>query len=343
LLIEDTVNFERHYHLDRLVNGRARVNVDAAHSWYSIAIEKYRQQCTPQRDVHRFQIDVFVRAVVSTLFSGSPHCDLPETFYLDQDRLRLLKAEVDDLILFDICFEMFGLQLREFGYSGPVPRATKSQLRASLTAIIGEGISQGPQQWMTNSEPLSLELLRQALAVAGLAPSLNLDMLQKANLRLRVMLDRTFSDHAASLESTILPQILALVDRHIQSSPMDLFNNLITLPSPPPPPHAQSHTLSASNHIFNNTLAFQSEQFTDLSNRLTHIILLHWRVWGPIAYVLDDAMPIAPREEGVSIPASSAVPKSPSPVNTEAPALLKTGELPDQGHETQFAHEASWP
>jgi hypothetical protein len=342
LLIEDTINFERRYHLDRLVNGRARVNIDAAHSWYSSALEEYRQECTPQRDVRRLQLDTFVRAVVSTLFSGSSQCNFPETFYLDQDRLRTLKAEVDDMTLFDICFEMFGLLLKNFGYNGPVSQARKHQLHASLLAIIGEGIGQGPQQWMMNSEPISLELVRQSLAMAGLPPNPNLDTLQKANLHLRAMFYTTFSDHAASLEATIVPQILALVDRHVQSSPIDLFNNLVTLPAPPPSLTPSQALLPL---ISNNTLSSHSEQFTDVSSRITHIILLHWRIWGPIAYVQDDENAVTPREESLLTTAPSSVPQahSPSPANAEALVMLKTGEPPESGHEAQFAHEAPLP
>ena len=278
------------------------------------------------------------------LFSGNSQCDFPETFYLDQDRLRLLKAELDDMVLFDICFAMFELLLREFGYSGPVSRARKHQLRASLLAIISEGVCRGPQQWMTNSEPISLELVRQSLAMAGLPPRFNLDMLQKANLHLRRMLNTTFSDHAANLKATILPQILALVNRHVQSSPMDLFNNLTTLPAPPLP-LAPSHILHPTHHISNNTLPSHSEQFTDVPSRITHIILLHWRIWGPIAYVLDDENPVAPRDESLSTGAPPPVPQthSSSPANAEAPVMLKTGEPPESGHETQFAPEASFP
>ncbi|KAF2794653.1 Tcp11-domain-containing protein [Melanomma pulvis-pyrius CBS 109.77] len=345
LLIEDTVNFERHYHLDRLVNGRARVNIDSAQKWYSLALEDFRQQCTPQRDIHRFQLDVFVRAVVSMLFSANQRCDFPETFYLDQDRLRVLKAEAEDLILLEICFDMFGLLLKDLGYMGPISHSARYQLRASLSAIIGEGVGQGFQQWVMNSEPISLELVRQALAIAGLPPSYNLDDLQKANQHLRTLFYASFPTHASSLEASILPQILAMVNQHMLSSPIDLFNNLITLPSPPPPPHTPSYTSLSMNHIPNDTLAPQPEQFTDLSSRITHIILLHWRIWGPIAYVQDDEPPIPNSEEKPTTTISTPTPQtqSPPPINTEAPAILKTGEPPDSGQETQFAHETSLP
>ncbi|KAF2707044.1 hypothetical protein K504DRAFT_447093 [Pleomassaria siparia CBS 279.74] len=338
LLIEDTVNFERHYHLDRLVNGRARVNVESAQKWYSYAIEDFRQQCTPQRDIHRFQLDIFVRAVVSTLFMVN-RCDFPETFYLDQERLRVLKLETDDMILFDICFVMFGNLLDRFGYNGPVSHTTRCSIRASVAAILGDRLGQGYQQWLMNSEPISLELVRQALAMSGLPPTFNLDFLQSANQHLRSVFHDTFADHASTLEATILPQILALVDRHIYSSPTDLFNNLTPLATHPPPPH----TSFQMHPDHDDTFTPQPEQFTDFSTRVTHIILLHWRIWGPIAYVQDDEAPISTSELATTTSSPVSQSRTVPPVDTEAPVMMKTGDSLEPGKETQFTHEASLP
>jgi len=341
LLIEDTINFERHYHLDRLVNGRngrARINLDAAQKWYSYALGDFRQQCIPQRDDHRFRLEVFARAVVSALISRQFCCEFPETFYLDHDRLRILKSESNDLIYFEICFDMFGLLLKEFGFHGRVSHATKHQLRASLLAIINEGTSQGLHKWVMNSEAISLELVRQALAMAGCPPNYNLEYLQTANQHLQSMLSAAFSDHASALESRILPHILALVDRHIYSSPTDLFNHLVSLPSSQLSPQT-----SAPMH--HDTLAPYTEQFNDFSSRIAHIVLLHWRVWGPIAYVQDDEPPIPPSEERLVTPSLSPTSQTrpPPPVDAEPPLILKTGEPPDPGQEAQCAHETSLP
>ncbi|PSN68856.1 hypothetical protein BS50DRAFT_464708, partial [Corynespora cassiicola Philippines] len=289
LLIEDTLNFERHYHLDKLVKGQPRINLDGTQKWYAGVLREFRQQCTPApRDVSRFQVDVFTRAIVSILFSRSGPRDFPETFYLDQDRLRVLKCEINDLIFFDICLDLFTKQLRQFGYDGPISSSIRHQLRSSLTAIIGDAIGgRGLSAWTMNAEPLSLEILRQALALAGHSMTFNYDDLQKANNNLRVHLVKYFLIHASKLENEFLPQVLSLTARHLNSSPLELFNNLITHPTPPPArgfPTFLHHSTDTSP----SPSSAYPEQFSDLSNRIAHIILLHWRVWGSIAYVQDD-------------------------------------------------------
>ncbi|KAF2002735.1 Tcp11-domain-containing protein [Amniculicola lignicola CBS 123094] len=314
LLIEDTVNFERHYHLDRLVNGKARVNVESAQKWYAEQLGKFRQLSTPQRSTMHLKFEVFVRAVVSTLFSNDSRCDLPETFYLDQDRLRSLKAEIDDLVLFEICLQMFQQLLKEFGYTGPIPQSTRRRLRTSLFAIIGEGVGHGPAQWKVNTEALSLELIRQAQRTSGRLPNCDHNTLQEANRHLLV-------------ETGIFPQVLACAIRHNHSSPMELFNTLIAAPS-----NALSQTSQPTLHapFAHETLSPPPELFTDLSNRITHILLLHWRVWGPIAYVTEeDSKPMSqietPEEQHIPIPIHTM---PPPPVETSpettAVTVLKT-------------------
>lgn len=318
----------------------------------------------------RLHLDVFVRAVVSSLFTTDPNCDFPETFYLDQDRLRVLKSEIDDLIYFEICYDMFGQLLRDFGFNKPIPQEARHVLRGILLAIISEGaIGHGTSQWMMNSEHLSVELVRQALTLSRCPPLYNFDIFQRSNQRLRAMFHNRLLYYSSTLESCILPQILASVTRHMHSPPVELYNNLITIPTPPPPPHAgTSHSFPIATNtttpVFsatNNTLSLSPhpEQFSDISNRVTHIILLHWRVWGNIAYVLEDHSPSHTSittsssstdmedEKGSTMPPSPApLPHAPPPPPPPPPSsavegnvvgVMKTGEPPDPAETLGFA------
>ncbi|KAF2872544.1 T-complex protein 11-domain-containing protein [Massariosphaeria phaeospora] len=353
LLIEDTINFEKHYHLDRLVKGHSRINIEVTQEWYSLALGDFRQQCTPPpKDNLRFQLDVFTRAVVSTLFFREKRT-FPETFYLDHDRLRTLKTEIDDLVFFEICFELFGHLLKQYGYDGPVSPVTRRVLRTSLSAIIGEGTGHASQQWMRNSEHISLELMRQAYAISNCPPNWDLDDVHNTNHNLRAMLHASFEDHAALLETYMLPQVLTCVNRHLHSSPTDLFNSLVpgpsSVPHPPPPfapspPTLQSLPPPPSFHISTDTLLPPPEQYNDITNRITHIILLHWRIWGHIAYVQEDESPTATSEEQLST-SHTPQPRPSPPGDADAPVVtaMKTGEPPDPSQETHIAHEASLP
>ncbi|KAJ4365088.1 Protein SOSEKI 1 [Neocucurbitaria cava] len=349
ILIEDTLNFEKHYHLDRLVHGRSRVNVNTTQSWYADANDEFGSQCTPRsRDVSGFQLEVFTRAVVAILFGRDGRSNFPDTFYLDHDRLRLLQAEIDDLVFVEICMEMFAVLAKELGSSGTITLAIGQELRTSISAIMGEASDLRPQQWMMNSEALSLEILRQASRLAGRSPTYHFDRLADANQHLRRLFVNNFAQHAAQLEAALLPQILGSADRHGSSSPMELFNSLVSVSSSTPLPPYPAQPLLSDTCAF-APLHQEIAKLTDIANRITHIVLLHWRVWGHIAYLQDDdsqQSSIVPSDDEMSRSSISPHPTlshcSQPHVSDEAAqvvATMKTGEPLDSSQEAHVAHQ----
>jgi hypothetical protein len=296
LLIEDTVNFERNYHLGKIVQGRARVNLEAAQQWYSSEQQRLRvlQNPTP-KDSMRFHLEVFVRAVVSLLFSHNPLEEFPETFYLDQDRLRNLRTVLHDLVYFEICFDLFDQLLRRLGYQGSTSHSIRHVLRTSLSAILGDGAGHTLQQWMMNCEHISLELVRHALHTCGFTRTYDARLVSETTDCLHHMMLVSFPVHAATLEASITDQILSCVNSHAHSSPLDLFNALVAPSNPTPPPPPPQYT-STTPQVVSDTLSPYVDQLLDITNRIAHIILLHWRTWGPIVYVIpkdDHATPLS--------------------------------------------------
>ncbi|KAF2636000.1 hypothetical protein P280DRAFT_410479 [Massarina eburnea CBS 473.64] len=302
LLIEDTVNYERHYHLDRLVNKRSKVNIDAAQKWWASSVRRLRHRCDPTtKDVSRFQLEIFTQAVVANLFSQDAS-ELPDTFYLDYERIRVLKSEVDELTHFEICFDMFAQCLKDWGFNGPIPAPAQNQLRTALSAMVGEGTSRAPHSWLYHSEALSLEIHRQATLLSGRPFVYNHHDLQRANVQLRRALQEKFSTYSVRGRNAFVPLVSACIHKHFNSSPSDLFSHLV-VPAPAPGPLAQA--LAAPSVLQQSLNTFTPlDRLVDVTQRVAHIVLLHWRVWGSIAYVVD--------EESCSLPlANSSVEESP--------------------------------
>jgi hypothetical protein len=239
---------------------------------------------------------------------------------------------------------MFIALARQFGYEGHISLTIGQQLRAAISAIMGDAAGHGPQQWMMNSEALSLEILRQASRIVGRSATYSFDHIAEANHNLRVLFVRRSTYHAARLEASLLPQILANVDRHSTSSPMELFTNLVSIsPSMPPLP-----TLSRT--CISDTFAFahlhpETAKLTDLANRISHIILLHWRVWGPIAYIQDDNSQHSATSSADTSVAPSPLPQSrpsasSSEQETSVPTSMRTGETLEPGQDTHVAHQS---
>ncbi|KAL6703022.1 Protein SOSEKI 1 [Coniothyrium glycines] len=350
LLVEDTINFEKHYHLDRLVHGRPRVNIAAAQAWFSNAVEEFSSQCAPEpRNVPRFQLEVFVRSISAVLFGKDGRTEFPDTLYLDQERLKTLRAEIEDLICFDICMDMFVIVVKQLGYENSISLTTGQQLRTAISAIMNEGLGHGPQQWMMNSEELSLELLRQASRLLGHAQTRHFDRLSETNQHLRHLLLNKTSNHSLRLEASILPQILNSAQRHIMSSPMDLFTSLVSTSPCTPPPPAYVPPLSTSDTLTFAHLHPEAAKMTDLANRIIHIIVLHWRVWERIAYVPEEdtrtASPASTKDQkvcGTSLSRTHSV--QPTPAFDHEPSVvasLRTGDQPEAGTEAHRAHKTS--
>jgi hypothetical protein len=266
----------------------------------------------------------------------------------------MLKSEIGDLIHFDICFDLFGQLLQEFEYNVPVTSATRRELRTALSAIVGENGHHPTQSWMHHAGSVSLEIYRQASVLAGRSPFQNLEHLQKAKHYLCNLFENTYVAHASALKATLLPQILICANKHFNSSPSDMFSSLV-MPIPPPPP--QVFGLVPALPLNTSTSPY-ADKLVDVTNRITHIILLHWRIWGPIAYILGDETPSTPQPQAFSqtksphsIPAPASQqhaahppPLSSCPVNAEdiETHVVDLGEPPDPG-EPPLPHETSLP
>lgn len=290
LLIEDTINFEKYYHLDRLVNGRSRVNIHTAHSWYADAVAEFGHECLPRhRNVSRFQREALVRVVVATLFERSARSEFPETFYLDHDRLRTLKAELTDITCFEICTETCEFLAKEFGYEGTQVSTGQNLLHASIQAIMGEAMCHGALQWSINSEAISLEILRHASRLAGSAPTAHFDRWAKVNEHVQRLFTQSSTSQANRIEALLLPLVLSYVERSTVSSPIELYNTVVSNPAS----LFCSSSFQSPWQLQNSTVltpcqTITSLHLTSLAQRIAHIITLHWRTWGSIVYVQDD-------------------------------------------------------
>jgi hypothetical protein len=289
------------------------------------------------------QLEVFVRAVLAQLFNRNGRHEFPDTFYLDQDRLRTLKAEVEDLIHFEVCVSVFRTLLRERDYNGVITTPIRQQLHTSLMAIMGETGGYGSQQWNIQREALSLELVRQALVVTGHTLSFDHATLSETNELLHTGFQQSFNTHDRDLEHILLQQVLACVRRHANSTATELFNDLV------PSGHTTSHKptpfahLTAPNTPRPNP---ESAKWQDIAKRITHTTILHWRVWDRIAYLQEDgsSRSSSPPTDAFSTsmpPPTHSVPPPPqsSEQDSQMVTTMRTGESLEAGHDTHITPE----
>ncbi|KAH7389565.1 T-complex protein 11-domain-containing protein [Phaeosphaeria sp. MPI-PUGE-AT-0046c] len=349
LLIEDTVNFERHYHLEKLVSRCSRVDIDAAHAWYVHASWEFADQLSTQpRPVQFLQLEIFVRAVVAQFFNRNGRHEFPDTFYLDQDRLRPLKAEIEDLIHIEVCMDAFVVILKQFGCESTISPTIRHQLHTALLAIMGSVMGHGSHQWNIHSEALSLEILRQASLIAGRTQSFSHETLMSANDLLLHMFYNSSRTHNPRLERTLLTRIIACIDRQTNASAADLFNTLVPVAGQTLPQSTQlSHLITTNTSSFSHTSSTETARWQGVANRVAHVILVHWRIWERIAYVQDNGTrptsshavkePVIPSSQSTGPTESSQTSQQ---HDTQVVTTMMTGDSRESGQETFMSHEA---
>jgi hypothetical protein len=284
LLIEDTINFEQKYHVSRM--SRKRYDVQYARSWYLNAKRLLSRipltTSWPNRDV-----EGFVSALYQSLLPDSSTL-LPDTFNLDLDRLRLLKSDLDALIRESICCDILEQMVRKKGKI--CSAVAKSAFRKDLQVIISEG--RYPVKW--DVESISVELTRHALRECGINTKTDASLTRFADERLKEAFSSSEvrTAFAKSHKCAVSKELFSSVESHLNSSPWDIFNTLVapTIPSgttPLPPP-------------------FKLDRKNDVLQRITHIAVLHWRIWEDIVYNNDD-------HKLDSLCPSNPVSRSPSP------------------------------
>lgn len=283
---------------------RKRYDVQYARSWYLDGKEDLERipltASWPNRDV-----EGFVSALYQSLLPDSA-ITLPDTFNLDLDRLRLLRIDLDALIRESICCDLLEQMVRKKGKF--CSAVAKSAFRKDLQVIICEG--RNPIKW--DIQCISVELTRHALRECGITAKTDASLTRFADHKL----SEAFSTPSirAKFENShkcaVSKELFTSVESLLSSSPWDIFNNLVpptipggTIPLPPP---------------------FKTDRKNDVLQRITHIAVLHWRIWENIVYNNDD-------HQLDSLCPSSAPSRTPSPshiVDLKLPILPPPSEPP---------------
>ncbi|KAK7613298.1 T-complex protein 11-domain-containing protein [Phyllosticta paracitricarpa] len=303
LLIEDTVNFEQKYHLDRIA--RRRILVQRSQCWFAQHAITCRSISTDRKAKDR-GLRAIVRALLSLLTSSDRQGSFPETLYLDFDRLRALRAEFRDQVYLGACTETYKSLLRKIGYAASVPSQNLLGLREAISAIVVANEVAGTnsnQHWLVNIENIAIELVRHALSLYGSTSSYDPNLVEATTSRLRHLIrpefGMVFHEQAGGMREALTARVIRNTDAVANSSPTDIFNSLInTKSSGSPAPSPIATSLSGQDHQRclngsgtgsglvpdDETIALSSEYLDDLARRTTHIAVLHWRIWGPTVY-----------------------------------------------------------
>ncbi|KAF2100384.1 Tcp11-domain-containing protein [Rhizodiscina lignyota] len=315
VLIEDTITFEQKYHCSRIA--RRRIDPHHARLWFRAqetqATSSLTEHAGRELDAEA-RLSIFVTAFVNLLlcpFSPEP---FPETFNLDTDRMRALRTDINDIFCLDACEKVFVDLLSTIGHTTSVSLSSRRALRSAVSSIIN--YDPYGASWEDNLDHIVLEVVRQVLLVH----SRPLDSNKEAHLRKTAedALHTIFFDPKRSffwgrgmqLKEQILPTITRNVDGFIDSSPADVFNAFIV--------SGGESTLRQRqlNGKVANDAQYPENVITDIVRRISHIAILHWRIWAPLVYLREPERPTAQNTVS-TVPLRNSISSRESPAPTQ--------------------------
>ncbi|KAI9797814.1 MAG: hypothetical protein M1833_005317 [Piccolia ochrophora] len=279
MLIEDTVNFEKRYFGERLLDGR--IDAYQVLRWYSSVQSYWDRLSFSVRPPSRHEpFAPLLRAVVEMLKS-SIECPLPSHFEFDTGRIRALRSDVKSFICLMVCISVFRRVVAEYFGLGcnPSQRACL-KLRRVIHNLIYNNHSN--LKWFQEVESISLEIGRHAQreVSADACPSSETICFIEECLR------RNFQPHSPmwqeqehALQEELWRQTFALTKGYLSTTIVTVAD-VATAPSSSP----ISPSVSTSPCNSDSIIAILESSIHDIAKRIAHIVCLHWQIFGPLVY-----------------------------------------------------------
>ncbi|PPJ59160.1 hypothetical protein CBER1_03028 [Cercospora berteroae] len=280
LLIEDTINFQRRYNNHRINVGK--ISLPDARSWLQ------KNSCDQSSG-----LDALVSGLIRDMLRNESSNMCPQTFYLDADRIRTLRVELHSRVCHQICYDVLrDLACRRGTCEANLLRARES-LQSSVSAIVGAS-----GRFIDRLDNIAVEIVRVLLVTEGQYPPFDINLLNYAEHSLSESLHASsdsFAQHSEELLRNLVPKLQTRVRSHVTMPALDLQDMLVPAPITS---NRNSMGFGAVCEPVPHTAVGPIDADEDIIRRFTHILALHWQVWGELVYQCEEpSSPISDRED----------------------------------------------
>jgi len=258
-MVDGTVAFEHKDFLHRIAEGW---DVSRARTWF---VNELREQ-RPSSGIM-----ILAPAITRMIVTNSER--LPPTFTLDYIRLRTLQQNFEDLMYQAACRWTLEEVSASLNWEGPIPQSSYDSLFARISII-----SPADEPKCSPSRQMgcvALEIVRAAYALRDISTLPLSKDLEFAESSLEYSCDASTSVFK-DLQSYLAEDLQDMVDAEVQSTkdltPMQIANRYVPEGSVHPSPQ----------------IITEQTQIRRLAQQISHISVLHWRVWGPLLYEQPD-------------------------------------------------------
>jgi len=274
MLIEDGVNFQIKYHFTRLHFGR--FDRSRAIQWFT-----QEKQRLGDRSVGVDDVSVFVSALLRSLLSQTSLSTFPETFSLDSDRLRAIRADFYTFVSVQTC-----VKIMESVFAAHVKNDARNKATSALEVSLASIVSDARKYWH-NRGNIAVEIVRLVLAAEGSLETMDAVRIDSTERSLKIELypaSMEFTARCKAFYRTHLTELDKMVHQNLSLTPLQLHDKLFTPTS--------SQVMSKGSLVFSSSSL--SPRLTagpvltktreEVLKRLCHVAVLHWKIWSRLAY-----------------------------------------------------------
>lgn len=299
ILVDNSVEFSKCYNAHRA--GQGKIDLVSAKIWIEVA--RSNIQIASAEEVDPTYPEAMCSALIKSLLFPNYAQMYPTTFYLDVERLRALRTDMQTTIYFQICKDVLaqfcGRRVPPQQLAGAV-----NTLHMTVAAIVGP-----LAQFEENRENIAAEIMRIGLALEGrLDVTYDAGLLETLEDRLEMELrygSVVYERYADILIARMVPKLTASVEHDIKLSALQLQDKHVPHLSNP----VASHALAYGAVCTPGVRSLPTDPDNDFIRRFTHVVALHWQVWADICYLVPlEELEAASVPEGSSPPPSPTVP-----------------------------------
>ncbi|KAF1810228.1 hypothetical protein P152DRAFT_491769 [Eremomyces bilateralis CBS 781.70] len=265
-LIEDTVAFEQSYYQTNAFQP------SPSRQWFLSYWHQHIHPTPQPTCTTPCTTQTFAHALTHLLLT--PALPLPPTFHRDYPRLLALRATLSSLLHLATSLRTAATLL-----SRPLPPSLRQRLLADLTAIVPSG------PWRPNIHHVAAQIARVVHPLLPDPLSITPAALHDAA---HASLDAAWShlSHTPELHaitSFLTTRTLAALTTFATASLLDVHSAFVARPP--------SSTVPPNDPPLPACVEPLYDGLVDVARRVAPLAVLHWRVWGPLVYVVEGAVP----------------------------------------------------
>ena len=271
--MEDTILFQQRFFVKKIGDGKIQSRL--CRDWYDEARQRYSfwlQSSSSATNLDGY--GSLIHGIIDTLFATPTTGVLPRSFQFDLKRLEKVRSDMQDLAHLRMSLLVFDeLQLWLMsGKPNTVSLATYSKIQVRILAIVDE-LPDDTDPWKTSSADVALEITRAACTSCGCPEAAIPDcVIQSTYHRLNALFCRQTAECAllwGSLQEELACRAIHHAHNFNEMTPLAIFQ-------------AQQQWQQQQEQ---KTSFRPLPNIEDISRRLAHVGILHWKIWAVLVYL----------------------------------------------------------